>query len=255
MRTLGIGLGLILLLLGCDQREIAAPRTDWGYDYYPLAIGRSWTYAMDSITLRPAVGGAVFDSVRLVARETLVDTLRDAAGQLWYRGERYDRRVDSTDFRFAQTFLLRRDDRRALRREDNLEFVKLVFPPRSGADWDGHVAFDETRELIIGGESFPMYAGWDYRIIAADEPFAGPALTFDSAVVIRQAEEDGLLDFRAAHEVYARGVGLVYREITAFATQCTECCSGNTALCLDLPWRAKAERGLIIRQWLTDYGE
>lgn len=254
MRVFIVGLWMILLgCFACEQREIAAPRTDLGYDYFPLAIGRSWTYGMDSITLRPAIGAAAFDSVRLVVREALVDTLRDAAGRLWYRGERYDRRVDSTGFRFAQTFLLRREDRRALRREDNLEFVKLVFPAEVGADWDGHVAFDETRQIVVGGEPIPIYADWDYRILSVDEPYAGPELTFDSVLTVQQAEADGLLDFRAAHERYARGVGLVYRELTAFATQCRDCCSGNTSQCLDLAWRAKAERGLLIRQWLIDY--
>jgi hypothetical protein len=120
-------------------------------------------------------------------------------------------------------------------------------------DWDGHVAFDENRPIVIGGEPIPVYADWDYRILSVDEPFDGPELSFDSVLTIQQANADGLLDFRAAREQYARGIGLVYRELTAFATQCRDCCSNNTAICIDLPWRDKAERGLIIRQWLTAY--
>jgi hypothetical protein len=239
-----------LFFLTCED-EIAEPATNQGYEYFPLAVGMEWNYLMDSIVLRPQVGGIFYDSVRLDVRETLMDTLRDQEGQLWYRGERYDRRVDSTDWRFRQTFLLRRDDARAYRREDNLEFVKLVFPVRTNKNWDGHVAFDPFREIEVAGQPIQIYLDWNYNYLSVNE--AGSILNtpYDRLTLVEGADYENLLNRRLAIEGYAANIGLVYREIEVFETQCQACCSGDTGACLDLPWRAKAEAGFILKQWLV----
>ena len=241
-------LGISLLFAACED-ETAEPITDLGYEYFPLAVGQEAYYLMDSIVLRPQVGGILYDSVRLDVRETLVDTLHDQEGRRWYRGERYDRRVDSTAWRFRQTFLLRRDEARAYRREDNLEFVKLVFPVRADKRWDGHVAFDATREIEIAGQPVQVYLDWEYVYQSADEPGDIEGRTYDSLTLVQGADYENLLNRRLSIEGYAADLGLVYREMEVFETQCQICCGGNTGLCLDLPWRAKAEAGFIIKQW------
>lgn len=239
-----------LFLLTCEG-ETAEPRADKGYDYFPLEVGNEWNYLMDSIVLRPQVGGIFFDSVRLEVQETLVDTLRDLEGQLWYRGERYDRRLGSTVWRFRQTFLLRRDELRAYRREDNLEFVKMVFPLRADQNWDGHVAFDHFREIEVAGQPIQIFVDWNYRYLSFDQPGVVMDKTYDQLAVVEGADYENLLNRRLAIEGYAKNIGLVYREMEVFETQCQQCCNGDTGACLDLPWREKAEGGFIIKQWLV----
>lgn len=239
-----------LFFLACEE-ETAPPRADKGYDYYPLSVGQEWLYRMDSIVLRPQVGGIFYDSIFLDVRETLVDTLRDLEDQLWYRGERYDRRVDSTQWRFRQTFLLRRDEGRALRREDNLEFVKMVFPLRNDQNWDGHGAFDQYREIEVGGQPIEIFADWNYRYLQLGAPASYGDQTYDQVTVIEGADYENLLNRRLAVEAYAQDIGLIYREMEVFETQCQVCCGGDTGTCLDLPWTEKAEGGFILRQWLV----
>lgn len=241
---------MTLFLLTCEG-ETAEPRADKGYDYFPLEVGQEWNYLMDSIVLRPQVGGLLFDSVRLEVQETLVDTLRDLEGQLWYRGERYDRRVDSSAWRFSQTFLLRRDELRAYRREDNLEFVKMVFPLRSDQNWDGHVAFDPFREIEVAGQPIQIFVDWNYRYLSFDQTGMVLDKTYDQLTLVEGADYENLLNRRLSIEGYAKNIGLVYREIEVFETQCQRCCNGDTGACLDLPWREKAEGGYIIKQWLV----
>lgn len=239
-----------LFFLACDE-ETAEPRADKGYDYFPLAIDQEWLFEMDSIVLRPEVGGIFYDSMRLDVREVLVDTLRDQENQLWYRGERYDRRAGSTDWRFRQTFLLGRDDSRALRQEDNLEFVKLVFPLRDNQSWDGHASFNQYREIEVGGQPVQIFADWNYNYLQIGEPGTYGDQNYDDQALIEGADYENLLNRRLSLEAYVRGLGLVYREMEVFETQCQMCCSGDTGVCLDLPWREKAEGGFIIRQWLV----
>lgn len=228
------------------------PRVDWGYEYFPLSIGDVTNYEMDSIVLRNQVGGIFYDSVHLDVQEILKDTLRDAAGSLWYKGERYDRRSGSTDWRFRQSFLLRRDEQRAYRQEDNLEFIKLIFPPDDNERWDGHVAFDQYRSIEIAGEPIEIFADWDYRYLSVDEAGSIGSISYDALLQVEGADYENLLNRRLALETYARGIGLVYREMEVFETQCQLCCNGNTSECLDLPWREKAEGGFIIRQWRVE---
>ena len=251
---------LLLLLLSftigtfiaCDD-ELAQPRSDWGYNYFPLAIGMEWNYEMDSITLRPQVGGVLFDSVHLMVRETLADTIRDLENKLWYRGERYDRHADTLPWRFRQTFLLRTDGQRAYRQEDNLEFVKMVFPTKTFKNWDGNVAFDQYREIDVAGQPIAIYRDWNYFYTSVDEPETVYDIQYDSLTVIEGVDsDDDIVDRRYAIEKYARGVGLVYREMEIFETQCNDCCSLDLELCISLPWREKAESGFIIRQWLVE---
>lgn len=268
---LPILLALVLLIIWACNEETASPRSEWGYDYFPLEIGKIWNYEMDSIILRPEVGGVQYDSVHLLVRETLVDTLRDLENHLWYRGERYDRYSDTLPWRFSQTFLLRMDKQRAFRKEDNLEFVKMTFPVEQYRNWDGHAAFNSSRLIEVAGQPIAIYKDWDYNYVYTDEQEIIHDLPFDSLCLISGVDTGvndehpdigglatELFDRRFSIEKYARGIGLVYREMEIFNDLDT--CSNwfdhpnaaiNQSWCIT-PWKEKAESGFIIRQWLVE---
>jgi len=231
---------------------------------------------MDSIVLVPTVGGIRYDSTRLAVRELIADTIRDLNNLLWYRGERYDRPLDSLNWRFSQTFLLRRDQRRAYRQEDNLEFIKMVFPIETNERWDGNASFDENRIISVGGESVLLFQGWNYRYRDIHTTGDVNGIPFDSLITVEGVDFDEGLNRRLALETYAAGVGLVYREMEVFDTECRSCCfniqetddngnlisrtvanrnvNGQDTLidCVDLPCPQKVAAGLITRQWLVE---
>ncbi len=246
---------LAALLVGvlfstCDKREVEPPLDiDFGYDYFPLDIGRTWHYEVDSITLRPQVGGILFDSVHLQARETLVDTLRDASGQLWYRGERWERRADTLPWTFRQTFLLGRTEQQAMRLEDNLLFVKLVFPADAGEGWDGHLFFDDNREISIGGEMIAVYAGWDYRYETVDVPEEIGGITYDSTLLVRA---DGDLENAVAHRAVVENMPGAWGSCTAscrYSTPSATCAAAASAtrrrIVRSCPGGRRRRRGLF----------
>ncbi len=255
-RLLLILLAAILLLPACEKESIPAPVDGLDTAFYPLSIGSEWVYRVDSITLVPAPGLTIFDSVRFEAREILTDTFTAADGQLWYRGERQERSATGAPWVFRQTFLAGIDPvtGHALRQEDNVRFIKLSLPARSGKRWDGHAAFDEFRQFPVGPELLDIYANWDYRMDSIGQSATLPTgLTFDRTLFVRQADTDGLIDLRRASETYAYGVGRIRREWELLHTQCRICCNNDTGTCLDLPWRSKAEKGFIIREYLVSF--
>ncbi|MEO0789504.1 MAG: hypothetical protein AAFY36_12615 [Bacteroidota bacterium] len=242
---------LLIACCSCNEERIEPDPGPPSTEYYPLAVGNSWVYQVDSIILVPVTGGTRYDTSRLQARETLVDTLRDQAGQLWYRGLREERIDASQSWSPAQTFAVRVDGQGVYRQEDNLEFLRLAFPLGLNRRWDGHVAFDEFRPIAVGPELLDVYAGWDYRVIAVDEAFTlSTGRSFDETLLVEQAMVDNLIDFRRSFARYAKGVGPIETFVDARHTQCQVCCNGDTGSCLDLDWDTKSEKGYIVSQVL-----
>ena len=245
--------------LACNKREVEDTRIeDFGYDYFPLEVGRSWEYEVDSIIYDPAVGGTAVDSFRTFIREVVADTLLDNTGEALYRVERYYRRNDTLPWQAERVLTLSRDEQRATRVEDNLRFTKLVFPVRAGKFWDGNAFFDELRFVFVAGESVQMFKGWQYRILEAGAPATVGSLEFEEVVTVQNADNrylNNFLELRLATEQYARGVGLVYRELNIWDTLCRDCCGGNTedGVCQSLPWEEKVEKGFSVRQRLIRY--
>ncbi len=253
MRILPFALLLCGLLLSAGCTEEVEPPVDLTADlaYFPLELNQPLFYQLDSIVLFNTTSGIVYDTARLEVRETLVESFIAADGTETYRGERWDRPLAGGEWRFRQTYTLSRSNTAAFRSEDNLTFTKLTFPFREGKQWDGHLAFDDRREFVVGGEFLDIFFGWAYEYVAIATPVTlTSGLTFAESILIRQAETDNLIDRRAAFERYAPGVGLIERFIDARHTQCRVCCGNDTGACLDLSWDDKSEKGFILRQTL-----
>jgi predicted GH43/DUF377 family glycosyl hydrolase len=252
MKSLLLTSLLVVCLLSACEEETAPPR-DVAADlaYFPLELDQPKFYALDSIVIFSTVRGIVYDTARLEVRETLVERFEAPDGTETYRGERWDRRLPDGEWRFQQTFSMSRSNLRATRNEDNLSFTKLVFPLTVGKRWDGHTAFDDSRQFVIGGEFLSIYQGWDYRYVPTNDAIAAgsTALEYEGAVLIEQDSTDNLIIQSIAYEIYAPGIGLVERFIDARRTQCRICCNQtDTALCDSLPWNDKAERGFILKE-------
>lgn len=242
---------LALCLIAACKEETAPPRdVEADLAYFPLELDQPKFFLLDSIVLFNTVRGIEYDTARLEVRETLVERFEAADGTETFRGERWDRRLPDGAWRFSQTFTMSRNNLRATRTEDNLRFIKLVFPLTEGKRWDGHVAFDDSRTFVIGGEFLEIYEGWDYRYVATDNAIAAgsSAVNIEGAVLIEQDLTDNLIAQSIAYEVYAPGIGLVERFIDSRRTQCRVCCNVDTELCSNLPWDEKAEKGFILKE-------
>ena len=249
-------------LFGCDKQEIEDTRIeDFGYDYFPLEVGRSWEYEVDSVIYDLGLNEVVVDSFRSYIREVIVDTLLDNTGLVRYRVERYNRANDTLPWRIERVLTLSRDEQKAVRTEDNLRFTKLVFPIREGKFWDGNAFFDENMLVFVAGEAVLMFEGWQYRILAESAADSIGGIIFEEVVKVQNADNTFLgnygdvLNLRLAREHYAKGVGLIFRELQILDSDCIFCCDGDTdeEVCGPIPWTEKAEKGFTLRQRLIRY--
>ncbi len=238
----------ILIFTSCERDPVieTPDRSGFGYDFYPLEIGKYITYQVDSLQYDESEGITIESSFEL--REEIVDTIRDNQNRLGYRIERY-RKNPGEDWQIHDIVAAFNTETTAERLENNLRFVNLSFPVEEGKSWDGTAHIDPTIKIFVAGESIEMFKNWTYEILAVDDSIFLEGLAFNNVMTVLQVDEDNLVERRYSRERYAKGVGLIYKEQIILDTQC----GGNPGDCIGMPWEEKAEKGYILEMRAIDY--
>ncbi|MDX1943243.1 MAG: hypothetical protein SFU99_21945 [Saprospiraceae bacterium] len=231
--SLFVMLIMFLALVACTEEKAIGP--DLGYDFYPLQVGKYWIYQVDSIIYDDE--GLKVDTVHLFFREEITDWRLNNIGDTAFVAERFES-YDSVNWQIKEVFSLERTRTQALRNENNLRFIKLIFPINRNERWDGNRFFDSSIEIPVAGENIQPFLYWEYRYTNVEK----------GIVTVQLADYEENVNIRQAEEKYAEGIGLTERTWVILSTQC----GGNGTLdCGDLPWAEKAERGFIIHQRLV----
>ena len=219
--------------------------TDLGLEYFPLQVGKFIEYEVDSTIYDPNGDTTVFSSKTLV-KEEIIDTLTDNNGNVLYKIEHFERAADSLPWGIKKVLTAAVQDNQAIRTEDNLRFIKLTFPVKKGSSWNGNIHFDESLIVTVAGETLEMFKGWGYRTQQVNEPATVGGFQFDETTTVEEADNENLIELRKSLAIYAKGIGLVYRELWILDTQCIDDCVGK-------PWEEKAEKGFILKQTILKH--
>jgi len=246
---------LALLLDACGKRVTLDYDNGAGaqYAYFPLETGKYAVYRVDSIVYDFAPGGGtVRDSSVTFVKEVVGDTLRDQTGQLLYTIERYERSSDTAAWQLKSIGTAARTAGQAIRTEDNLRFLKLIFPMDRRSEWDGNVWIDKNREIEIAGERIRPFSNWHYEVDSIDVEAVTGAFAFDSTLLVTEADDNNIIERRYSRVRYAKHVGVVWREQWILDSQyCNQ--TPPPADCETKPWDEKAEKGYILRQVILEY--
>lgn len=248
----GLGAFVLFFLFSCDG-NISEPPQDKAYEYYPLKVGSYQVYQVDSVIFDPGIGGIEKEYISLQVKEVVVDTFRDETNVLMYKTERFERPDANHQWEIQSVFARGKDTDQAILVEENLRFIKFLFPPKEFKRWDGNVHFDEFLTVEIAGEPVQIYKSWEYEMLDVGQPLTQEPFQFDETTTVVNSDHENLIEYRYAVEKYARGVGLVYRELKILDTQCVDCCNSDFSACENTPWEEKAEAGFILTQKLIDY--
>lgn len=241
---------LSLFFQSCRKSETEDLTTDFGYQYFPLETGLEYIYRVDSIVFREGVDRVLADTNRIFFRELITDSLPDRT----FRIERYESLTAEGPWRIAKVFTAARTDRQAFRIEDNLRFVKLIFPLREGVQWDGNRFLPGIINFEGSSRDVNIFKEWNYRVSAVEVPETVAGQSYPAVTTIQQADFETNIDLRRAVEKYAKNVGLVSREWFILDTQCQFCCNGDIGeTCRSTPWDERAETGFILRQELLSF--
>ena len=185
-------LGIVVLtafFYACKKTD--APQFHFGY--FANHEGRYNIYDVTDITHDTGAHDTLNYQMKTVWGETYIDN--EGRGCRKYR--RYFRQNSIYPWVLKDTWYGLIDGIRAELVEENQRTVKLVFSPTSEKSWDAN-AYNPSPELSCY-----------YDDIHKSKSFGG--LSFDSTVLVEQANSASLIDTIRKYEVYAKNVGLVYK--------------------------------------------
>lgn len=246
---------LILGSFGCNKTVLDENfQVNLGHEYFPLEVGKYIVYEVDSIYyyFNDEIGGIAKVESSSQIREEIVDTLRDNIGRQTFIIHRFYRKNDSQPWQIKDAWTSLKETQSAEKVEENLRFVKMVFPVEEDQTWDGNLFVDEEQNVPFiqfpSGDvlSIVMFKNWSYSVLSKDSPDVIGGNIFDETLQIIQADDENLIEKRYSVEKYAKNVGLIYKEQQILDTQCISECIGQ-------PWEDKAEKGFILRMNAIDF--
>ena len=189
-----IFLTIIFLAFGCKTDKLLP--SDVGYDYFPVEIGKWVVYDVDSIVFNDFTNE--IDSFHFQIKELIESSFVDAEGREVQRLHRYKRKDVGDSWTIKDVWSIVKTNKTAERFEENVMYVKLSFPARIGQSWDGNAA--------------NIYDEWMYQCTEYDEEYILGNLLFDSTLTVLQRDENLGIEKDYFIEVYAKHVGLVYKQ-------------------------------------------
>lgn len=170
-------------------------------------------------------------------KEKFTENFIDNEGKSAIRIERYIKKYnpakpyDSIPYTIKEVWMANADDKKVQVVENNIRYTKLIFPIKQSATWNGN-ANNNLGEL-----------NYSYSYIDKAETFNGNSLP--NTLFIIQRDDKTLIAQQYYSEKYAKGVGLVYREIK-------DIYSNNVVA--GVPIEQRIEKGVIYKQVLVSYG-
>jgi hypothetical protein len=241
-----ITISCILLSIAACTKTQTDDLPKIGQNYFPLQIGRTLTYDVDSIIYDPQPNKSVkIDTLRWQIREVVRDTFRDNTNLLTYRTELTQRRRGTTTWLIAKTVTEAIANDQILRGEDNLRYIKFPLAFIEKTTWNGHIFNNENAKFTIADEILlPFSKKWTHRIETFQKSEKIGNKTYDDVLtIIGQTTATSLIEKRYMLEKYAKNVGLVYREWHILDTQKTDAA---------IAWEKRAEKGVIVVQRIIE---
>lgn len=250
-----VGAVLATAATGCKNETEAIPET--GADYYPVAVGRFWTYAVtDTVWGQSAYNGQVVrGSVTITntqKRETITETFTDAAGNPAYRMVRAKRNTAADAWRNDSVFVVTATPQFVAINRSNVRTLETVFPMKESGKW--HVnAFNSSVPGVEDTVKTRQYRrlGQPFTTAAVGSQAAATYPTTVTTTDIGPAAVSNLLNVVSYQQVFAKTIGPVFRNRRNLAFfNYTNPGNGNQ----EFPANAYNIGSYTHRETLIDYG-
>src|SRR5574337_305543 len=182
---------LTTIFSSCSKDE--APAIDMGYGYFPNTPGKYVVYDVDSIVMNSFT--KTVDTFKFQLKEIIESVYTDNSGRPALRLERYRKNYSKTIPYNQMTWTLtdvwseNRTPTTAEKVEENIRFVRLVFPVAQNKKWNGNV--------------YNSIGEWDYTYTEIDKAKTITGITFDSTLTVLQNNQENLIDKQYYQEMYA----------------------------------------------------
>lgn len=231
-------------MLSCSKESVESlDAYALGLDYYPVSIGKVWVYQMDSTWYR--LNNQVVKQQSFgYLREEVVDTFRDVTGKLIHRLDVFQTRDTTLGWDLTDSYFIEANDRLLQKRESGLSYVRLVFPPQDGKSWNGNINIHPKTQIQVQGELLEPFDQWLYYYEYIDRPETIGNKPYQHVCKVMEVDDENIIQKRYSMAKYARGVGMVYKELVLLETQNTD---------TSIPFEQRAEKGLLLKLSLIRY--
>jgi len=236
-------LSFIFVALSCEN-EIETINSDLGYEYFPLGVGYEWVYRVDSIQYFNGGNEVKYDTSYV--KDEITEVLSENGDEIEYKLVRSYKPTLNASWRETDIWKIGRDKNRAYRVEENLRFIKLVFPFSEGTTWDGNSHFDSSQDFTVGADQIDVYDAWEYEIFQEDLNLTIDETDYPNSIVVQHVDNESTIDKRYSVEMYSKDFGLIEKHMEILETQ-----NQNP----DLSWEQKAQAGFIMNQYLISFNK
>ena len=190
------GLLTALALSSCSSEKAEPDYEHLGYQYFPLVIGEYRIYDVQEIEFSLLEGG---DTSNYQLKEVVEDYYQQNQEDTSYYLYRYSRPTEADNWQLDSVWTVRKDPRRIVEVENNVPYIKMVFPSEEGLSWDANA-------MNADEESF-------YTVKSIGETFEANGQQFDETLhIVEENNMDTVINERYQEAVYAAEIGLIYKE-------------------------------------------
>lgn len=228
-------LSVVAVTLFSCRKESLSGNIDRGETYYPYAEGLWWEYDVDSIWYNDFSGDTVHAT--FILREEFDTFFVANDGNMAIRIERYRKANENAPWQGPRIWWTYITNDYAVKVEENNAFVKLNYPAKQGAKWNGN--------------RLNFMEAWNYTYESVDQPLSLNGHGFDSTTSVLQKNYETLLERQFYKEKYARRVGLVEKtviDVRGFID------SDNIPDTIVKPLMNRIKSGVVITQRIRDWG-
>ncbi|MCG9912137.1 MAG: hypothetical protein MH137_12665 [Flavobacteriales bacterium] len=223
----------ILFSTSCRREVVEA--SDKGFAYYPSQSGFWWEFDVDSIFYNDFTGDTLSKSY--ILREEFISDFVSQDSIPAVRIERYTRPSENDNWQGPRVWWTYKTATYAVKVEENIPYVKLIFPLKNGETWNGN--------------NLNFQSAITYRYVSVHEPYTLNGNAFDSTVTVLQRDNENLLEKQFYRERFARNVGMIEKEIIDIRGFID---SDNVPDTLAKPILNRIKSGVVYRQKIRNWG-
>ena len=215
-----------IAVISCDSSDENLP-IESSNDYFPLRQGNFQIFDVTDIEYTLGVP----ETLRYELKTSVVDSFPNQDGNYTYVIQRSKRNEGAAEFSYLDTWSARTDSREAVMNEENTTFFKIKFPVAKNDEWDGNLY------NTMGEDTYTM------EEVATS--FNANGTSYDDCIVVNQNDnQDFVVTLDQRKELYARNIGLVYKEVRVLNYCTVGSCLGQQ----------QVESGVIYTQTIKAYG-
>jgi hypothetical protein len=189
----------------CKVRKAEPSGSYVGYDYYPLDIGRYVIYDVYDTTYN----GIVRSDSLYQLKELIYSSFQEGDEQKYVLHQYFKKTTDAEwPDQPDSVWTLVNTSNQLVRTENNIPYIKLVFPVKDNITWNGNAR--------------NIYDAQIYTMKDVDLPYTVSNLSYGQCLKVEISNTKSLVSKDDRYEIYSRGIGPIKKEYTVYSYDQTQ---------------------------------